>query len=164
MLNRAHHPPRRRAVLLGLAILGVAGLAYSAQAASPAPVEDGLVEIRMTITLSNGESRSPRVITRLGVPATVEWGWDTPGASGGWGMVITVNREADGRLRTLTTYREGYPFKPVEGSHSALANSGDTMELLRRSQTDGPDLKLSRTVTLLPADFKMPTQESKPRG
>jgi len=164
MLNRAQPLPRRRAAVLGLALLGVVGLAYAAQGAAPVPAEDGFVDIRMTMTLSNGESRSPRLVTQLGVPATIEWGWDTPGASGGWGMVMTVTREADGRLRTLTTYREGYPLKPVEGSHTALGNSGDSIELLRGSQTGGPDLKLSRTVTLLPPGFKMPPQESKPRS
>ena len=156
MLNRRSPLPRRHAAVLALLMAGTIGLAYAAQTPPDNAQTDALVEIKMTMRLSNGESRSPRVITKLGQPATIEWGWDEPGRSGGWGMVLTVTRDADGRVRTLTRYREGHPFQPVAGEHTAITGSGESIELRRASQTGGSDLTVSRVVTLLPADYKLP--------
>lgn len=166
-----------RAATLAALVAGAAGLAYAAQTpptaqtgspgqllrstttqsaiAADAAAQSDLVEIKMTMTLSNGESRTPRLVTRLGLPATIEWGWDVPGRSGGWGMVLTVTRDSDGRLRTLTQYREGHPFRAVPGEHTAIGASGDAIELNRASQTGGPDLQVRRTVTLLPAGTRL---------
>jgi beta-lactamase regulating signal transducer with metallopeptidase domain len=156
MLNRPAPFQRRRAAVLGLALLSVVGLTYAAQSELPTS-DEALVDIRMTMTLSNGESSEPRIIAKLGQPTTIEWGWDVPGRTGGWGMVLTVTRDPDGRLRTLTRYSEGQPFKPLEGSHTAITQSGEAIELLRTSTTGGPDLKVRRVVTLLPASAKPPT-------
>ncbi len=156
MLNAAPRRTRRHTLFALTTLMTAAGMAWAAQAELPTS-DESLVEIKMTMNLSNGESRSPRLITKLGVPATIEWGWDAPGHSGGWGMVLTVTREADGRLRTLTRYSEGHPFKPVPGEHTVTTNSGEAIELLRPSQTGGTDLKFSRVVTLLPAGAKPPT-------
>lgn len=156
MLNRPVPFPRRRTAVLGLALLGVVGLAYAAQTEQPAS-DEALVEIKMTMNLSNGESSEPRLIAKLGQPVTIEWGWDVPGRSGGWGMVLTVTRDPDGRLRTLTRYSEGQPLKPLEGSHTAILQSGEAIELLRPSTTGGPDLNVRRVVALLPDGTKPPT-------
>lgn len=156
MLNAAPRRTRRHTLFALTTLMAAAGLTWAAQTEAPAS-DESLVEIKMTMTLSNGESRSPRLITKLGMPAKIEWGWDVPGRSGGWGMELTVTREPDGRLRTLTRYSEGHPFKPVPGEHTVTTNSGEAIELLRPSQTGGTDLKVSRVVTLLPAGAKPPT-------
>jgi hypothetical protein len=160
MLNRAQALPRRRAVLLGLMLLGVAGLTYAAQAAPAASAAEGQqqkVDIRLNLT--SGEFKSaPRLITALGVRSRIEWG-QSPGET--WRLDFTVMRLDDGRLQVLT--QPSYAGKAL-GQHTGVLASGEAFGH-RLGGADGvPVLEMTRVVTLLPADFNMPSQDTKPRS
>lgn len=158
MLNRAQTLPRRRAALLGLSLLGIVGLAYAAQTAPPtAEAEPQKVDIRLD--MSSGDFQAaPRLITALGVRSRIEWG-PAPGQT--WRLDFTVNRLEDGRLQVLT--QPSYAGQAL-GQHTGVLASGEGFEH-RVGGADGvPLLQMKRVVTLLPAGFKMPTQEAKPRS
>lgn len=162
MLNRPQSLPRRRAAVLGLAMLGVVGLAYAAQSEPPAATADAkqqLQKVDIRLNLTSGELKSaPRLITALGVRSRIEWG-PTPEET--WRLDITVTRLEDGRLQVLTL--PSYAGKAL-GQHIGVLASGESFGH-RLGGADGvPLLQMTRVVTLLPADFKMPTQESKPRS
>ncbi len=162
MLNRPHTLPRRGAAALALALLGVAGLAYAAQtapqaASAAAAAEQQKVEIRLDVT--SGEFKAkPRLIMTLGERSSLQWGGT---AAQSWRLDFTVTRTGDGKLQVLT--QPSYGGKAV-GEHTGVMASGKSFDQ-RIGGSDGvPVLQMTRVVTLLPADFKMPTQESKPRS
>jgi hypothetical protein len=160
MLNRAQPLPRRRAALLGLALLGVVGLTYAAQATpAPSAAEAPQQKVDIRLNLSSGELKSaPRLITALGVRSRIEWG---PAPEETWRLDFTVTRLDDGRLQVVT--QPSYAGKPL-GQHTGVLASGETFGQ-RIGGADGvPVLEMTRVVTLLPADFKMPQQNDKPRS
>jgi hypothetical protein len=149
MLNRPALLTRRRAAALGLSLLAVASLAYAAQGTMPdAAATARLVEIRMTIASGNDKA-APRLITTLGVPARIDWGVN-PGET--WRMDLLVTQDADGLLQVVTD--ASYRGEKL-GHHTSHIASGDTQGLSMGPE-GGPRLEVSRVVTLLPADFKLP--------
>lgn len=162
MLNRPHTLSRRRAAALGLALLGVTGLAYAAQTAPQAASgaeasQQQKVEIRMNLT--SGEFKaSPRLITTLGARSSMQWG-GKPSES--WRLDFTVTHTDDGRLKVLTLPSYG---GKVVSQHTGMLASGESFDLTFGGANGVPKLKITRVVTLLPADFKMPNQASKPRS
>ncbi|KQV60241.1 hypothetical protein ASC95_01855 [Pelomonas sp. Root1217] len=155
MLNRPHFSSRRRGAALGLALLGVAGLAYAAQSSVPASAADAAaqqkVEIRLNV--SSGEFKAaPRLITTLGTRSSLQWGAT---AAQSWRLDLTVTRTEDGMLRVLT--QPSYGGKAL-GQHTGVQASGKSFGH-RIGGADGiPALQMTRVVTLLPADFKLPAK------
>lgn len=161
MLNRLHSRARCHAAGLALALLGGAGLAHAAQtapqAASAPEAEQQKVEIRLEVT-SGGFKAKPRLITALGERSSLQWGGT--GAQS-WRLDFTVTRTGDGRLKVLT--QPSYGGKAL-GQHNGTLASGESFGHSFGGADGVPKLKMKRVVTLLPADFKMPTQESRPRS
>ncbi|MDR7268586.1 beta-lactamase regulating signal transducer with metallopeptidase domain [Pelomonas saccharophila] len=162
MLNRSRTLPRRRAAALALALLGVAGLAYAAQtppqaASATQAAQPQKVEIRLNVT-SGAFKAAPRLITALGERSSLQWGGT---AAQSWRLDFTVTRGDDGKLQVLT--QPSYGGKAL-GEHKGVLASGESFGQ-RIGGSDGvPALQMTRVVTLLPADFKMPSHESKPRS
>lgn len=129
-----------------LVLLGM-GSGYIVQA-EPAPSTQ-LVELKMTFGIEGRPWASPRLITALGVPATVEI--DRGDANGAWRIVTTVTQEASGELRILSLFSDGRPRVAHEGSHTQIAKAGAPIQMHVDSVTGGPALDLKRVVTLLPA-------------
>lgn len=155
MLNRSHALPRHRAVALLLGMLGVASLAYAAQgepqAAAAEATQQQKVDIRLNVA-SGDFKGSPRLITALGVRSRIEWGTKTNEV---WRLDLTVTRLGDGQLQVVT--QPSYAGKPL-GRHTGVLASGESFEH-RIGGTDGvPELQMTRVVTLLPADFKLPVR------
>lgn len=152
MLSRPKPLTRRRAALLGIPLLCISGAAYALQAGAPnaQPGADArMVEIRLA--LSSGEFKaSPRLITALGARSSLQMEI-APGNI--WRLDFTVTQGADGKLQVLTQPRHaGKALDP----HTELLASGETSER-RVGGADGvPSLLMTRVVTLLPADFKLP--------
>lgn len=153
MLNRpARLSPRRRAGL-GFALLTAFGLAWAAQQLPPAVMADAQakqkVEIRMNVT-SGDVQGLPRLITTLGVPISIAWS-DPQGQ--GWRLEQTVEVTDGDRLRVTT--RASYAGRAVS-SFTGHQRSGKA-ENMRFITPGAADLALTRTVTLLPPGFQMPT-------
>lgn len=157
MLHRPHPSSRRRAAALGLALLGAAGLAYAVQAAAPA---DAPQRVEIKLDVSSGDFKAaPRLITTLGTRSSLQWG-ATPAQS--WRLDFTVTRASDGRLQVLT--QPSYGGKAL-GSHTGVLASGESFGHRIGGSQGVPVLQMTRVVTLLPADFQMPTKPaSSPRS
>lgn len=155
MLNRPHFSSRRRRAALGLALLGIAGLAYAAQSSAPASPADAAaqqkVEIRLNV--SSGEFKAaPRMITTLGTRSSLQWGAT---AADSWRLEFTVTRTDDGKLQVQT--QPSYGGKAL-GQHTGVLASGQSFEHRIGGAEGVPTLQMTRVVTLLPADFKMPVK------
>lgn len=169
ILNRPVPFQRRRAAVLGLALLAVVSLAYAAQETSPgAAAPTRMAELRMTITASGASeqprvievqapgmtidprdaSAKPRLIVALGAPARIEWSAN-PGEV--WRLDMTVTQDAAGPLQVVTD--SSYRGEKI-GHHVSHIASGGTQGLIL-GPAGGPRLEISRVVTLLPADFQM---------
>lgn len=152
MLSRPKPLTRRRAALLSIPLLCISGAAYALQSGAPnaQPGADArMVEIRLA--LSSGEFKaSPWLITALGARSSLQMEI-APGNI--WRLDFTVTQGADGKLQVLTQPRHaGKALDP----HTELLASGEASER-RVGGADGvPSLLMTRVVTLLPADFKLP--------
>ncbi|HEY1130960.1 MAG TPA: M56 family metallopeptidase [Roseateles sp.] len=155
MLKRPLPLTRRRAALLGFTLLGVGFAAYAAQAETPgaSPPTTAMAEIRLT--LSSGEfNASPRLILALGARSSLQF---ETSAGERWRLDFTVTQAADGKLQVLTQPR--YAGKTLEPQTEVLA-PGEASER-RLGGADGvPPLLMTRVVTLLPADFKLPSRKA----
>lgn len=152
MLNHPRPLSARRAALLALAGLGLAGLAYAAQ--SPAPfsgdaASTARVDIRLTLTV-DGRTSQPRLITALGQKARIEWGASPDTV---WRLDFTVTRTAEGQLQVLT--QPSYAGRPL-GEHTAVLASGETIGHRLGGSEGVPLLVMSRVVSLLPAGTPLP--------
>ena len=157
MLNRPHFSSRRRGAALGLALLGIAGLAYAAQSSAPVSPADAnaqqKVEIRLNV--SSGEFKAaPRLITTLGTRSSLQWGAT---AANSWRLDFTVTRTEDGMLQVLTQPSYGGKALP---QHTGVLASGKSFGHRIGGAEDIPALQMTRIVTLLPADFKLPAKAS----
>lgn len=153
MLNRPHFSSRRRAAALGLALLGIAGLAYAAQATAPASTAEVQQKVEIRLTVSSGEFKAaPRLITTLGTRSSLQWG-ATPADS--WRLEFTVTRTDDGKLQVLT--QPSYGGKAL-GQHTGVLGSGESFGHRIGGAEGVPTLQMTRVVTLLPADFQLPAR------
>ena len=155
MLNRTNPWTRRRAAALVFSLLGVVGIAYAAQQTPPAQAADSAlvrrVEIRLALS-SDGLNASPRLITALGVPARIEWG---PSPDKVWRLDFTITRADDGKLQVVT--QPAYAGKAL-GRQTALLPSGQAFAHDIGGADGIPPLQMTSTVTMLPADFKLPVK------
>jgi len=156
MLQRPQAPRVRRAVVLSMLIAGVSALGYAAQAQSPPAAADGAQFVDIRLALAVGEFKaSPRLITALGVPSRIEWG-NQPDAV--WRLDMTVSRADDGQLQVDT--RASLSDRAV-GQHTDITPSGASFTQALGGNDGLPQLRMTRVVTLLPADFKLPAKGGK---
>ncbi len=95
----------------------------------------------------------PRLITLLGVPATV--GVDHGDATGAWQLVMTVTREPGDQLQIVTEPSIGRPLKAY-GKHTQFTAAGLPFPMSFGSPSGGPSFKMTRIVSLLPAGAAVP--------
>jgi beta-lactamase regulating signal transducer with metallopeptidase domain len=156
MLNRPQALTRRRLALLGLALMGSAGIAWAVQTTTAAVPSTQRVYIKMDVNLG-GKVTKPGLITLLGVPATI--GIDHGDGSGHWEVVMTVSQRADGRLvvhteRSFGHTLRGEPLKKLDGYHDQIGAPDTPLELTWPAPDGSPPLVMNRVVSLVAADFR----------
>jgi hypothetical protein len=153
MLNRRQTLTHRRIALLCLSLTGMTGLTWAAQVAPAALPSAQRVFIQAEVRIGDNSSR-PRLITMLGVPATI--GIDHGDSSGHWEIVMTVTQQPDGQLRVRTERKFGSPLQKLDGDHTQIAPAGQPIEMSFPAPDGGPAFVMKRVVSLVNADFKPP--------
>jgi len=157
MLNRPKALTRRRAAALCATLLGIACAAYAAQA-QPDPTAATAQKVEIRMEMASGEFKAaPRLITALGVKSTIEWG-AAPGDA--WRLDFVVSRAADGQLEVVTDSRHR---GNVVGHHTSTVADGAPFAMQLSGTEGSQPLQLTRVVTLLPADYKLPANKVKPQ-
>jgi beta-lactamase regulating signal transducer with metallopeptidase domain len=123
---------------------------YSTHAAPSAAI-DKRVELRVDMQIDQRAYGPVRLITKLGVPATVEVG-DEGGAR--WRVLMTTTQLANGQLQTVSTFSTGRPLVELADTHTMTGPEGQPIDLLRSDSSTPSVLKLSRVVRLIDAAQK----------
>lgn len=163
MLNRPHSLPRRRAMALGLALLGAVGLVYAAQGTLPNPASaaDALapiieLKLELSYTTRDGDQRNtyrtqPTLRVASGTRAMVMLN-GAPDQPGPEQVVIQIEPKdlGDGRIELKAELKKGNPLSTI--SRPRLITFNGVLARIEQGRDDSSateHLSLAVTPTLI---------------
>jgi beta-lactamase regulating signal transducer with metallopeptidase domain len=151
MLKRHPLSPRRRAAgrrVVGLLALWVAGVVYAGQTDRLTATDNSKwVEIKFEVQVGSHEVQRGRMLTRLGVPATLEV---TDDAGARWRAQMTTTRAAHGQLQIDSDFSTGTP-PAAFSKHRQITPESEAFALVVGDPKIQTVLHLHRVVRLVAA-------------